>query len=239
MDGWENPPVKRRRLRRTPQHGSPTWRAANAACGSCAARTTNAPGELTPTGPATHSQPPRRPSPSPNPTTTYPRRRTDGNHRRRTERHPYRPAHPRAPRRRRVQRGDHRGNYPLRRHRRRQRRRRADVPAAAIGPARRRVSEGRMSYDAESMARAARVTYRELDHWTTRGYLIPDEQHPGTGHIRRWSQREAEVARVTRRLRDAGFRLHVAASLARDAVYGRSDSGVAREIGRASCRERV
>lgn len=85
-----------------------------------------------------------------------------------------------------------------------------------------------MSYDAESMARAARVTYRELDHWTTRGYLIPDEQHPGTGHIRRWSQREAEVARVTRRLRDAGFRLHVAASLARDAVYGRSDSGVAR-----------
>lgn len=58
------------------------------------------------------------------------------------------------------------------------------------------------------------ITYRQLDHWITRGYLRP-ENKPGSGTEREFSEREIEVAKLMAALVNAGFRAEKAAKTAR------------------------
>lgn len=39
------------------------------------------------------------------------------------------------------------------------------------------------------------ISYRQLDHWTTRGYLKPRDAHPGAGAMREWPTGEVAVAK--------------------------------------------
>jgi hypothetical protein len=58
------------------------------------------------------------------------------------------------------------------------------------------------------------ITYRQLDHWVTRGYLRP-ENKPGSGYGREFSESEIEIAKLMAKLVHAGFRAEKAAKTAR------------------------
>jgi hypothetical protein len=62
------------------------------------------------------------------------------------------------------------------------------------------------------------LTYRQVDHWTARGWLHPDAQHPGSGYQRRWPRTELEVARLMRRMTNVGIEPWAAHSAARAMV---------------------
>lgn len=68
------------------------------------------------------------------------------------------------------------------------------------------------------VTRITGATYRQLDHWTRRGYLRPAEPTPGTGVPRSWPPQEVEVARVMARLVTAGVVPDRAAAVAREHV---------------------
>jgi hypothetical protein len=56
------------------------------------------------------------------------------------------------------------------------------------------------------MLAEARVTWRQLDHWTRLGYLRTlSEQIPGIGHDRIWPSSEVQIARTMARLTAAGI----------------------------------
>lgn len=57
------------------------------------------------------------------------------------------------------------------------------------------------------------ITYRQLDHWTTRGWLEASAEKQGTGYPREWSNDQAEKARRVVALLNAGFTLHAALEL--------------------------
>jgi DNA-binding transcriptional MerR regulator len=71
---------------------------------------------------------------------------------------------------------------------------------------------------ADEIMATAGVTYRQLDHWTTRGYLRADEPSPGSGNHRTWSPAEIGVAVEIQRLTGAGLSLPTAAAVARRIV---------------------
>lgn len=48
------------------------------------------------------------------------------------------------------------------------------------------------------------MTYRQLDSWTTRGFLRSSTPHPGTGRQRTWLPGEAEIAATMQLLTSAG-----------------------------------
>jgi DNA-binding transcriptional MerR regulator len=74
------------------------------------------------------------------------------------------------------------------------------------------MSAERSTHDA---AKAAGITYRQLDHWCRRGYLTPD--HPGgIGVPRHWTVREVAVLQTMAQLVHLGFTARAAARLARD-----------------------
>lgn len=62
---------------------------------------------------------------------------------------------------------------------------------------------------------AAGLTVRQIDYWTTRGYLRADTNNPGTGHDRSWSGDELRVARTMARLAKAGLTPAAAHEVAR------------------------
>jgi hypothetical protein len=79
-------------------------------------------------------------------------------------------------------------------------------------------------------ARACGITYRQLDHWSTVGYLRPiflgGENHdipagPGSGHWRDWPAEELRGAREMGRLTAAGLIPEVAHRVARSYRTGR------------------
>lgn len=79
------------------------------------------------------------------------------------------------------------------------------------------------SYSAPQTCLLASITYRQLDYWTRVGLLRPaGGAAPGTGHSRRYSESEVDVARTGKRLLDAGFTVDAALKLARQLV----ESGV-------------
>ncbi len=49
------------------------------------------------------------------------------------------------------------------------------------------------------------ATYRQLDHWSRRGWLRPDGGGRGSGRPREWSRTEVEVATTMVRLVAAGI----------------------------------
>ncbi|WP_067184545.1 MerR family transcriptional regulator [Microtetraspora niveoalba] len=69
----------------------------------------------------------------------------------------------------------------------------------------------------QRVAKLAGVTFRQLNHWCVRGFLLP-KHDGGTGHDREWPAAEVAVARLMARLVAAGFRPEHAASIARTAV---------------------
>lgn len=61
------------------------------------------------------------------------------------------------------------------------------------------------------------LTYRQLDYWTTLGYLqVVGDPTPGSGRPRRWPVEEVDIALLMLRLIEAGLGLSVAARVARD-----------------------
>lgn len=40
----------------------------------------------------------------------------------------------------------------------------------------------------------AGISYRQLHLWVVKGYLTPDNPHPGSGHDRRWPEHEVVKA---------------------------------------------
>lgn len=61
------------------------------------------------------------------------------------------------------------------------------------------------------------VSYRQLDHWTRRGWLRP-EHKGGSGRVRHWPSEELFVAQRMGRLVKAGIVAPVAARVAREGV---------------------
>lgn len=42
------------------------------------------------------------------------------------------------------------------------------------------------------------ITYRQLDHWTRRGWITPTIEADGYGTRRGWTEKDVKVARVVR-----------------------------------------
>ncbi|GAA3550586.1 hypothetical protein GCM10022419_033550 [Nonomuraea rosea] len=64
------------------------------------------------------------------------------------------------------------------------------------------------------------LTYRQLDHWTRRGWLRPAHAG-GTGNARVWPAAELQIADLMRRLTRAGLAAAAAAQAARTHQEGR------------------
>lgn len=71
-----------------------------------------------------------------------------------------------------------------------------------------------MSHTVAEMTEQAGISYRQLDYWTTNGYLAVDDRNPGTGIYRRWPARSLMKATVAKRLIDAGIATPRAVELA-------------------------
>lgn len=68
------------------------------------------------------------------------------------------------------------------------------------------------------VARAAGVTYRQLDYWARCGLVRAEHEGSGSGVPRRWCEHELHVAELLGRLTRAGLTLEAAAPIARGAV---------------------
>ena len=62
------------------------------------------------------------------------------------------------------------------------------------------------------------ITYRQLDYWCKRGWLLPVGQGEGSGNTRWWPSIELDVARRIAELVAEGYRTEVAAKKAREQV---------------------
>jgi DNA-binding transcriptional MerR regulator len=62
----------------------------------------------------------------------------------------------------------------------------------------------------------AGITYRQLDYWTRRGYITPENSRYHSGIEREWSRAELGVALRMGRLITAGLSAEVAARVARE-----------------------
>jgi hypothetical protein len=71
-----------------------------------------------------------------------------------------------------------------------------------------------VSDDLDAVLRRTGCTYRQLDHWTRRGWLHPTGGG-GFGLRRAWPEEEIRVARTMRRLVDVGLIPAAAAVVAR------------------------
>ncbi len=58
-------------------------------------------------------------------------------------------------------------------------------------------------------------SYRQIDHWTRKGYLQA-YGGGGQGHVRRWPRGERDVAAMMHRLVTAGFSPEIAHTVARN-----------------------
>ena len=67
----------------------------------------------------------------------------------------------------------------------------------------------------QDLALRVGVTYRQIDHWTTNGYLVAKVANPGSGNPRDYSPREVRVAEVMAWLVSDGMTPKVAARVAR------------------------
>lgn len=77
---------------------------------------------------------------------------------------------------------------------------------------------------AQLLAYVPGMTYRQLDHWVSRGYLKPDNPHPGNGVARSFRAVEARIAAEMFRLVRSGTLPAVAAVVAREEVLAPSVS---------------
>lgn len=76
---------------------------------------------------------------------------------------------------------------------------------------------------AHEVIAATGVTYKQLHHWTDRGWLQPrTHTRPGSGHCHNYPPHEVNVAHAMKRLTDAGLRVDIAANIARAAEFHHS-----------------
>lgn len=68
--------------------------------------------------------------------------------------------------------------------------------------------------DIHDLLRAG-LTYRQVDTWTTNGYLRPTTANPGSGRQRQYPASEVDVARTMARLAAAGLTVKAAHTVAR------------------------
>lgn len=59
------------------------------------------------------------------------------------------------------------------------------------------------------------LTYRQLDHWTRRGWLRASNADCGSGYERHWPESELQVAETMYRLLAAGLTVQAAHDVAR------------------------
>lgn len=71
-------------------------------------------------------------------------------------------------------------------------------------------------YTTQQVMELSGATYRQLDHWTRKGWVKPTGQ--GTGNDRDWSWQEKHVAKLMIRLINGGFQPATAADIARRLV---------------------
>lgn len=74
-------------------------------------------------------------------------------------------------------------------------------------------------FTAVELQEAAGITYRQLDHWCTVGYLMaewPDGE--GSGRYRYFAPTEVRIAQQMRRLLAAGLQAETAALIAREVI---------------------
>lgn len=63
----------------------------------------------------------------------------------------------------------------------------------------------------------ADITYRQLDHWCTKGWLVPmgrQSQNPGSGRQREFTQKQADKARIMSCLTSIGIATEKAEKIA-------------------------
>lgn len=82
--------------------------------------------------------------------------------------------------------------------------------------------------------RVARITYRQLDHWTTHSMIRCRVANPGTGNRRRYTEREVRILTLMASLVHEGVDPTTAAKVARRLVT----KGTAR-LGRFTITERT
>lgn len=79
---------------------------------------------------------------------------------------------------------------------------------------------------ASEAATTARVTYRQLDYWTTHGLIRTKVANPGTGNHRTYTEHEVRVLTLMAQLVKAGIEPRSAAKVARQVVtYGEGRIG--------------
>lgn len=70
----------------------------------------------------------------------------------------------------------------------------------------------------------ADISYRQLDHWCTKGWLVPtgrQSQNPGSGRQRSFTKEQADKARLMKCLIDLGMATEVTEKIAQlSAVRG-------------------
>lgn len=77
-------------------------------------------------------------------------------------------------------------------------------------------SEEQAVWGWQSVCRIADISYRQLDYWTTLGYLKPfTDANPGSGNERYYNKTELEIAKEGSRLIRAGFKTKEALEVAR------------------------
>lgn len=97
-----------------------------------------------------------------------------------------------------------------------------------------------MNYEANAVAEAAGITYRQMDHWTRQGYIDDSEKTPkytltprgyvgtpapkGSGYWRSYSEVERQITIIMADLIRSGFKVENAASYARNFVATGLDS---------------
>lgn len=81
-----------------------------------------------------------------------------------------------------------------------------------------------------ALCAAAGITYRQLDHWTRRGYLHAEPGPSGSGTARRYAWREVEIAAALGAASRLGWRdehgwLRIARHVERHGLTGEIRSG--------------
>jgi DNA-binding transcriptional MerR regulator len=75
---------------------------------------------------------------------------------------------------------------------------------------------------AKDLQRYAAISYRQIDHWCTKGWLVPigrQSQNPGSGKDREFSQEQADKARLMSCLVSLGFATERAEKIAHLTVH--------------------
>lgn len=75
------------------------------------------------------------------------------------------------------------------------------------------------------------ATARQLGHWSDKGWLSGQDDKPGTGHHRAWSDRDLKMASLMVRFLRSGFKVEKAHVIAKAVADKASGEGVRVRLG--------